>query len=292
MSQFAPIDLSLLSPPDIIEPLDFEAILAALKADLLERAPDLSEALALESEPLVKLMEVAAYRESLVRARVNDAARACTLATATGADLDHLSAWWGVARATLDPAAEPPTMESDAVLRARVQTSIGAHTTAGSLGAYRWHALAADPTLLDAGVSSPNPGQVLISILAAAGAPDSEQLSAVAAALSADEVRPLCDTVTVESAVLVDYDVVATLHLATGPDSTRVEESARAAVAAYMAAQRRVGARLSRSAIIAALHSPGVLWVDLAEPAADILPQATAAPWPGTVTLTIQIESS
>ncbi|PJN94872.1 baseplate assembly protein, partial [Amaricoccus sp. HAR-UPW-R2A-40] len=103
MSGFGAIDLSRLPPPDVVERLDFETILGAMKADLIARAPDLAPALALESEPAVKILEVAAYRELLLRARINDAARAVMIATATGADLDHLAALFGVARFVLDP---------------------------------------------------------------------------------------------------------------------------------------------------------------------------------------------
>ena len=91
-------DLATLPAPQIIEPLDFEQILADLKADILDRAPELAEVLALESDPIVKLLEACAYRELLYRARVNDAARAHLLAFATGGDLDHLAAQYGVTR--------------------------------------------------------------------------------------------------------------------------------------------------------------------------------------------------
>lgn len=69
---YSPIDLSGLPLPEAVEVLDYEAILGELRADLLAQAPELAEALALESEPLVKLLQVAAFRELLTRARVND----------------------------------------------------------------------------------------------------------------------------------------------------------------------------------------------------------------------------
>jgi hypothetical protein len=61
--------VSLLPVPDVVETLDYEVILAAMKADLAARAPELAAVLALESEPVVKLLEVCAYRELLLRAR-------------------------------------------------------------------------------------------------------------------------------------------------------------------------------------------------------------------------------
>lgn len=279
MSRFSAIDLSQLPSPDLIEVLDYETILAALKADLTARAPELAEALALESEPLVKLLEVAAYRETILRARVNDAARGVMLAYATGTDLDQLGAWWGVTR---------QAGESDTDFRAAIQASLEAHTTAGSLGSYRWHALRADPGILDVGISSPIPGTVLAAVVGAAGTPTTEELDAVEAALNAEDVRPLCDTVRVEAATLAAYDVTATLHLAHGPDAATVLAAALDAVQAYTQASRTCGTRLARSALFSALQQPGVLWVDLVSPAADIVTDEASAPWPGALTLTYE----
>ncbi|PTE18480.1 baseplate assembly protein, partial [Cereibacter changlensis JA139] len=101
MTGYSAIDLSQIPAPDVIEPLDFETILAGLKAAIIADAPELAGVLALESEPVVKLLEVMTYRSLLDRARVNDAARAVMLATATGADLDNLAALLGVSRLTL-----------------------------------------------------------------------------------------------------------------------------------------------------------------------------------------------
>ena len=65
MSQFTAINLAQVAPPDVIEPLDFEQILAAMLADLLERAPELDAQV--ESEPFMKVLEVCALdRKSVV----------------------------------------------------------------------------------------------------------------------------------------------------------------------------------------------------------------------------------
>ena len=111
------LDTSALPSPAVVELLDFEAIVADIKADLLARYPEAATVLDLESEPLVKLLESFAFRELLFRARVNDAARAHLLAFATGADLDHLGALFGVSRMT---------GETDDRLRVRIQLRIAA----------------------------------------------------------------------------------------------------------------------------------------------------------------------
>ena len=66
-SALARIDLARLPPPDVVETIDYEAVLSSMKADLMARAPELAPVLALESEPLVKLLEVAAWREMVLR---------------------------------------------------------------------------------------------------------------------------------------------------------------------------------------------------------------------------------
>ena len=91
------IDISKLPAPQIIEELDYETILAAMRSKLEELLPDWT-ASDLESDPANKVLEVAAYREMLMRQRINEAARACMLSFAGGTDLDHLAANFGVER--------------------------------------------------------------------------------------------------------------------------------------------------------------------------------------------------
>lgn len=291
---YTAIDLSQLAPPDVVEALDYETILAAMKADLTSRAPDLAAVLALESEPVVKLLQVCAWREVLLRARVNDAARASYLATATGADLDNLAAFYGVARLTLtpaDPEAIPPlaaVMESDTDLRRRTQLAPEGFSTAGPVGAYVFHALSADADVLDASAVSLLPGEVTVSILSrtGTGAAPAPLLATVLAALSAEDVRPLCDTVGVQSAAIVNYAITAQLFFLPGPDRAVVLAAAQAAAAAYASAQHRLGRDITLSGVYAALHQPGVQRVNLIAPTANIVIGVTQASWCTAITLT------
>ncbi len=91
------IDISKLPAPQIIEELDYETILSSMQEKLTELLPEWT-AEELESDPANKILEVAAYREMLMRQRVNEAARACMLAFAAGTDLDNLAANFGVER--------------------------------------------------------------------------------------------------------------------------------------------------------------------------------------------------
>lgn len=283
MSTFTQIDLSTLPAPDVIEELSFETIFSAMLADLQARDPAFSALV--ESDPAYKILEVAAYRELLVRQRVNDAARAVMLAYATGADLDQLGALLGVARFELDPgdpeAVPPiaPTMESDTEFRRRIQLSLEGFSVAGPRGAYIFHGLSADADVLDISATSPTPGNVTISVLSRVGngAASSSLLAAVSAKLNADEIRPLTDQVTVQSASIVNYSVHAHLYVYPGPDSSVVLQKALDALDVYIAQVHRIGQDVTLSGIYSALHQPGVQRVDLIQPNANVVISATQA---------------
>lgn len=278
------IDLSLVPAPDLIDTLDFEAILASRKASLLALWPEadrpaLAATLAIESEALTLFLEESAYRELLLRARINDAARAVMLAYATGADLDQIGANYGVTRLTITPAntaAIPPiaaVLEADADFRARILLSLAALSVAGPQDAYLYHAQSADARVAHVTAQSPSPGEVLITVLARTGdgTPPADLLTAVAAALNDKSVRPLTDHVTVQAPTIVPFVVTATLSTYPGPDASVVLAQAQAALADYLASVRRIGYDITLSGIYAALQRPGVHRVTLTSPAADVV---------------------
>src|SRR6185436_13616375 len=88
-------------PPDIVEQIFFEDILAAMIADLQVRDPAFTALL--ESDPAYKIMEVCAYREMLLRQRVNEAAKGVMLSIAIGTDLDQIAANYNVERLVIYP---------------------------------------------------------------------------------------------------------------------------------------------------------------------------------------------
>ena len=281
------IDLSQLPAPKVIEALSFETLLKSIKDDFVKRSPKHAAALDLESEPLLKLMQSAAYTVLHLRQRVNDAARQLLLAYATGPDLEHLAALFNVKRLVVEPAkpnANPPVpakLESDDRLKRRVQMALEGISSAGATGAYRFHALSADGQVKDVSVESPAPGQVRVSVLSRTGQGEANEalLGKVRQALNADKVRPLTDTVVVQSAAIRPYAITAQLHIAPGPDAKVVLAAARKAVTAYSRAQHKPGADIRLSALYAALHVQGVDRVSLAAPGADQVSAPHQAPW-------------
>lgn len=287
------LDLSTLPAPDVVEQLGYEAILAALIADFRVRWPDFDALV--ESEPVVKLLQVCAYRELVLRQHFNDRARSVMLAFAAGADLEHLAALFGVARLVLVVAnaatGAAAVLESDDELRRRIQLAPDSWSVAGPEAAYVFHALAAHPDVLDASASSPAPGAVVVAVLSrvGSGAAAAPVLAAVAAVVNADGIRPLTDQVTVQSAALQNFAITATIKLFAGPDSVAIEAAARAALGAFLARSHRLGRDVPTSAIIAALHVGGVRKVILTAPVADVECTALQAPWCTATNITVEI---
>lgn len=280
----AVIDLSQLPPPQIVDEPDFESLLAERQAEFVALYPDdeqaaVSRTLALESEPVVKLLQESVYRELLLRQRINEAAKAVMVAYALASDLDNLGANNNVQRRVITPADEtttPPTaavMESDADFRQRIPAAFEGMSVAGPIGAYEYHALSADGRVADAAAFSPSPAMVTVAILAREGdgtAPD-DLLQIVSDALNDEAVRPVADRVSVVSAEIISYVVDAVLYTYPGPAKEPILSAARAQLKAYINEQRRLGRDIRRSAIYAALHVQGVQRVELQHPAADVV---------------------
>lgn len=287
---FSGIDLSRLVAPDLIEPLSYETIYAQMLARLKSFLPDFDDSL--ESDPAVRVLQVAAWFRLLDRQRVNDAASAVMVAYATGGDLDNLGALVGVPRLENAPAdpdtATPAVMEADEDFRRRIVLAPEGFSVAGPGGAYIFRALGADGDVLDASAISPDPAVVEVYVLSrtGTGAASPGLVAAVDAALSADLVRPIADRLTVQSAGIVDYAVDADLTTFDGPDPAVVVAAAGQSLAAWIAAQNRIGRDITRAGIIAALMVEGMQNVDLASPAADVVIDATQAGHCTGVTLT------
>lgn len=291
MSRFASIDLSRLPMPDAVEPLDFETILAERKAalrgrmDVVGLLPDWNPDS--ESDPVVKLLEEASYRELLLRQRVNDGMRAVMLATATGSTLDVLAANFATSRQMIDagdPKASPPrppVYETDTRLRTRVQLAWEALSTAGPEGAYVYHALNADPRVSDVVVTSPQPGHVVLTILSTEGdgSPSASLLASVEAAMGddgvRDGVRPFTDQLRIQAGKKLDYTISASLDLYSGPDTEVVRAASEASVMAFARLQRRLGEPVTLDGLYKALRVDGVRKVHLSAPDADLEPGET-----------------
>ena len=207
-------------------------------------------------------MEIAAYRELLLRQRINQAAKANLLAFATESDLDNLAAFYGITRLE---------NETDNELRTRTQAKIVGWSSAGSREAYKFHALNSDPRVKEANADSPEPGLVRISILSKEnnGVVSEDLLEAVNDYMQRDDIRMLTDTVQVVPCNLIDIDVKAKITLMS---STPIEflSTIKTSFKNAFAKIAGLGVSISRSWIISNLFLDGVKDVQLLSPISDV----------------------
>jgi len=287
------IDLSRLPAPNLIDSMTFESLLVERKERLIELTPEtereqLVETLQLESEPLVKFLQESAYRELMLRQMQNERARSLMLAYAAGPELDHIGVtYYLTPRLVITPAqpdATPPVVrvdESDTDYLRRILLAHDAFSTAGSRNAYRYFALRADPRIKDAEVVRPLAGLVQAYVLSREGDGEAstELVNIVEQALSADDARPLTDTVLVASASVLRFSVSATIELRGGPDSAVVREQAIAAARIYVDERHALGETIVAGALESRLYAPGVERVTLHSPVADLGGEPSESPY-------------
>ncbi|MCH9780615.1 MAG: baseplate J/gp47 family protein [Alphaproteobacteria bacterium] len=292
------IDLSKLPVPDVIDPTGYDDIVAAL-VDAMKAAlatVTVSDGtlfdttrLDLASEPLRMLIEASAYREYILRFRINDAVRGTFLASATGNDMDNIAALYGIERLP---------EEGDDALRIRTRDATETLTNAGTASSYRAHANSTvsgyaypnpgnttitatigtvdhlvDPnetlsitiTPHDTAVTSPSGGVVDVKVIGdwAPNAPFAATANAglsttIDTVIAADDVRQITDTVQVTLGTVRQYQLTATLTIGEGPTSEAVTTAADAAVRAFAFDTLAIGTAVPRNGAIAALWQEGV----------------------------------
>jgi phage-related baseplate assembly protein len=295
MSRFpaTAIDLSLLPPPQAIDALDYETILAVMKTDALARLAAVGivlDTLVLESEPITVILETCAYRELQLRALVNNKAQALLLAFATGADLDHIGALFGVLRMSVLDANGNEVDETDDRFRARIQLAPDAFSNAGTLRGYIFHALSASLEVKDVHAFTPAAGRVDVVVLGYGdGTISANGMQAIYQRLTGDDVKPLTDDVRLSLATVAPYTITATLRVRRGPDPSVIQAIATAAVQNYADAVFLVDEEAYLSGIIAALQVPNVYEVVLSAPTANVNPGDYAAPRAAPIAITVEV---
>ena len=280
------VDLSKLPAPQLLEDLDYEAL---YQADLETFRTQMGDGWTaqLESDPVTKLLEVGAYRKLLNRARINDAAKALLLAYAQGSDLDQLAANVNLQRLVIqaeDLQAVPPlvqVLESDDALRERVQLVYEGLTTAGPRNSYILHARNASGLVADATAESRGRAAGVVRGRGWEAIADATPalLEGVRQYLNDDDIRPVADRLTVQSAQILPYRIDAVVHMAgTGPENEALLGECERRLAAWINPRRRLGMEVSRSGIDAQLHINGVSRVELAD-WTDIRPNKAQAAW-------------
>lgn len=297
-STLSAVDLSKLPFPEFLADKDYETILAEMVADVNQFCMSKTGQgyIAHEADPAYIVIEACAYRRWMDIKDYQAQVKNNLVAYATGEWLDHLGANpdFKCPRLVITPAnpnTTPPTdavMESDDAYRSRLVLTNEGYTTAGSAGSYLYHTLSADGDVRDASVQSPTPGTVLVNIMShsANGVANAALVAKVQSKLSADTVRPLCDSVTVQAATVSNYTVVLSISTYPEVDITDAIARAKNSVENYGEAHRKIGHDITRAGIIAAAMVMGVQNVVLATPNTDLVTNLSAARRCDAVTVT------
>jgi phage-related baseplate assembly protein len=251
--------ISGLPDPDIIETLDVEAMIKAMRDQLVTLFPSIVGVIDLESEPARKLIEVFAYRELLVRARVNDATRANLIAFALGADLDHLAGFYDVVRLV---------GETDAALRSRTILAIRGRSPGGTEARYEYVARTANVRVASARIyRTANSPIVNVAVLSTdnGGLADQAILDDVRAALNASDVRIVSDVIAVSAAATSTTDIILDVWLYPYTDTGVIAAIADAIRDGWLI-DGGIGRDLNHSWIIATAMLPGVSRVEVVAP--------------------------
>ncbi len=283
MSSYTVDDLAALPRPEVIDTVDYEAILAARKADFVARTPAYGidyDIQMLETDPGMVLLEESAFREVMLRARGNDIARSRYLYYARGAELDHLGAFYDVVRLF---------GEDDDRYRRRIILGIQGRSTGGTAPCYTAVAMAASARVADAFVYTEGVDPtVKVAVFAADnnGVADQALLDTVAAALNDPAVRMVNDVIQVRSAVVTVVPVTASLTLLPSASDSLLS-ALSANLPQTWKAESGLGRDLTRDWIKAQLMVPGVYRAMVDAPATDVVMQPYEAARIGAVTLTL-----
>ncbi len=278
--------LSSIPTPSVVEEISYEAIVQRQKDKFQElweavrvsypELPDYDVSM-LETDPAMIIIEAESYRELLMRARTNDAARANLLRWATGADLDNLAADHGVVRLE---------GESDERLKQRIVLADQGRSTAGPEEWYEYHAMSVDIDVAEAKVYKPGAGpEISVAILSVSngGVASPALLSDVETALTAKGVRGMNDVLSVVAAAQATVNITYNVWLL--PEASEaILDTLEDVLRDAWAAEGGIGFDLLPAWITARLMVDGVSKIEVTAPAVDQICDDNSAIALGTIT--------
>jgi len=200
----------------------------------------------------------------------------------------------------------PQILEDDTGYRRRIQMAFNGLNTAGSENSYIFHALSADNRVADADVVSPQPSDIVLTLLSKEN-PDgsaSEGLlakvrnyfglnddgSALLVSTDVEKplhgVRPLGDRLTIKSAGVQTYQIQAEITLLAGPGKENTLTLVHSALLGYARENQTLGKKVTLLGIYSALNQAGVDSVNLVQPTQDILVASDQVAYCSDITLT------
>ena len=278
-------DLTALPPPDVIETLDYDAILTEILTWFRSMSPLYTNTV--QGDPAYTVLQAMAYRDVMTRKRINDAARAVLVTHAIGADLDNLGVPFGLYRIrhAADPDATPPTpafVESDERFRKRIITHLDT-LSIGSEGWYKKRVFDINDTLADNALKIKDvavrrgsiggvirlwvqPTNTANFVLKTDPLIVAVQNYFSAKTDAARARRTLGDTVEVDSVAVKSYQLDATVVVTPGFTATKVVEETLKRAKAFVLEREIIGQEIPLSHIYAALIWEGVAELTLTAP--------------------------
>lgn len=193
--------------------------------------------------------------------------------------------------ANIDTTGGGSDVESDEQLRERIKLAPSQYSSAGSRASYLFYAKSANPLITDVSVSSPTPGTVLIVPLTEAEETPPQVLEDIFNTCSAENVRPLTDTVIVSAPIRKDYTIVVDVVLYEGAAGVTEQTAIISELENYTADKRaKLGLDIIRSHIAQKCRLPSVYDVTVVSPAENLI--ITDAQFPYCTDITVTIKGS
>ncbi|WP_057465559.1 baseplate J/gp47 family protein [Pseudovibrio sp. POLY-S9] len=283
------IDLSKVEPPKLIDEKEHSQIFEGIKAEYEAKWPEFEDET--EFEPVRAHLHVDAQLAYQANTRINTAAKASLLASATGTDLDAKGYGRSTPRKTVEVGQDgaPDVMEQDDDYRERIRIAPESWSTAGAEGAYEYWAKSV-PGVRDARAYSPAPCDVEIYV-----APDDlsapanqDLLDAVLEAVSAKIRRPIGDRVTVKAAQILNTPVTATLYVLAGPSPDLLKSKAAMRATDYLLSRQKIWKSLYKSKLDGSLDVPGVENLKT-DPDGDIQAEKHQIIWASSLTVNVEV---
>jgi len=307
MSRLSVINLAELPLMQVLESISSEQILddrmARFKALWFSYDPPNAaqyDVGPLEFDPIKITQENSTFFEMAVRDRINQAARAVTLAYAVGGDLDAIASRYPGGVPRLDTNNDGIPDERDDRYRRRVWLSPNVLSPHGTAESYVFWALTADPTLHDASATTiEGTGRVYITLMAESGplqlqwvrtidkltgdfvraradpvfnpTPTLQQIVDVRKYILDEARRGLTDEIITYSPTITTVNYKIRIWLFPNVSVDLAITAVENALAALLEKQRWIGYDHSRMAIDAAVAQPGVHHCVIDEPVRDVM---------------------
>ena len=305
------LELTVVSPPDAIQEVNFETYVSEMLTHL--RALNNQFSTTKESDPAYAILQVVAYRISLLVQETNEAVRAVMLATSKGKDLDNLGVIYNQPRKVITPGdldAVPPVeevLETDSNYRNRLLEAFKSL----ALGSREWYKklvvesgspfefIVKDLQVLgpedsDDSTGTIPPGEVwcyIESISETNPIPTQKTITDVQNYLDSNQLpdgttprirsldrRFVGDTIRVYSCIQKPYTISVKLKPISGVTLSTAIENVEKSALEFADTYRRIGEKVPLSNIYSAINTEEVLEMDINYPKSNIEPAINELP--------------